>query len=196
VSTVIQDFDQALNDQYCGTPGVCGTGVTAITAEIPHHDYSDTGVTYIPEQKAALVTWGSAGCDQYFQVNATGTINLSGYQTIDLRVSRRNDTQLNSSTATNFSVILVTATGASYPLRLSKYTNLAGPVGGYMVVQDPGTGAYSWIEDYRPILQSVRIPLADFTGPNLNLSQVQAVKFVFNDTQTGAVYLANIRASH
>jgi len=53
-----------------------------------------------------------------------------------------------------------------------------------------------WVEDYRPILQSVRIPLTDFTGVNLDLTQVQAVKFVFNDTSTGIVYLANIRASH
>ncbi len=193
VTTVIQDFDQVLGNNYCSTPGVCGSGVTATTAEIPHHDYSDSGVIYNPEQKAALVSWGSSGCDQYFQVNAASPINLSGYQTLDFRTSRRNDSAVNSSTATSLSIRLVTATGVSNPLPLKKYTNLTGPVGGYALVQG---GSSMWVEDYRPILQSVRIPLTDFTGVNLDLTQVQAVKFVFNDTSTGIVYLANIRASH
>jgi hypothetical protein len=53
-----------------------------------------------------------------------------------------------------------------------------------------------WAADYRPILQSKRIPLTDFTGANVDLTQVQGIQFVFNDTQSGAVYVANIRASH
>jgi hypothetical protein len=192
VTTVIQDFDQqVLGNDYCGTPGVCGSAVTAITAEVPHHVYRD-----VTSQMAALVSWSSAGCDQYFQVNAASPINLSGYQTLDFRTSRRNDSVVNSSTATSLSISLVTATGVSNPLPLKKYTNLTGPVGGYAPVQDPVSGLWTWAEDYRPILQSVRIPLTDFTGVNLDLTRVQAVRFVFSDTPTGSVFLANIRASH
>jgi hypothetical protein len=73
---------------------------------------------------------------------------------------------------------------------LKNYTDLVGPVGGYSF--NPLTG--NWFEDYRPILQSVRIPLADFTG--VNLTQVQGIKLVFNDTSTGAVWVANVRATH
>src|SRR5206468_2953021 len=99
---------------------------------------------------------------------------------------------LNPTTRTSFSIRLVTATGVSNPVSLYKYTDLVGPVGGYALSQVSG----SWVEDYRPILQGVRIPLTDFTGANLDLTQVQGVRFVFNDTQTGEVHLANVRASH
>lgn len=65
----------------------------------------------------------------------------------------------------------------SDPVELCKYTDLKGPVGG------PG--------GLHPILQTVRIPLADFT--NTNLSQVRSVRFTFNKTQTGRIYVASIR---
>jgi len=190
VTKVLQDFDQALFNNYCATPNVCGPQVTATTDQIPHHNYSDVpGFPYSPAQQGALVTWTAGGCNQYFQINAGSTINLSGYQTLDLRISRQNS-MLNPATRTSFDVYLVTTTGLSVPVSLKNYTDLVGPVGGYTF--DFGNGI--WSEDYRPILQSVRIPLADFTG--VNLTQVQGIKLVFNDTSTGAVWVANVRATH
>ena len=44
-----------------------------------------------------------------------------------------------------------------------------------------------------PILMTARIPLAAFAGANL--SQVRAVRFVFDDTNADEIYIANIRAS-
>jgi hypothetical protein len=189
VTKVVQDFDQTLGNNYCSTPNVCGSQVTAITVQIPHHDYSDTVIPYSPRQQGALVTWTAGGCDKYFQINAAGSVNLSGYQTLDLRISRQDSPQ-NPATRTSFYIYLVTPTGLSPPVSLKNYTDLVGPVGGYAYDQ----GSNSWLADYRPILQSVRIPLADFTG--VNLSQVQGIKIVFNDTPTGAVYVANVRATY
>jgi hypothetical protein len=71
-------------------------------------------------------------------------------------------------------------------LYLNKYLQLTGPVG----IQDvlvTGDGLHS-------IRQTVRIPLTDFT--NASLSQVKALLFIFSDTPTGAIFLANIRLSN
>jgi hypothetical protein len=138
---------------------------------------------------AAFVTWGGASCGTYLQVNwqnpNTGD-NISGYQTLDFRISRADD-PLNSSTSTNFQIQLIAAngdsTGASVPLK--KYVSLTGPVG-IQDVSGPGDGLH-------PILQTVRVPLTDFA--NANLTQVRGVRFIFSDTTSGSVFIANLRLS-
>jgi Bacterial Ig domain len=128
---------------------------------------------------AALISWTSSGPERYFQSNwtAAGAGNdVSAYQTLDFRVSRRVD----SPASTNFTIQLVMANGSvSSAVPLCKYADLRGPVGG------PG--------GLHPILQTVRIPLTDFA--NANLSQVRGVRFVFNMTATGDISVANMRLS-
>lgn len=69
----------------------------------------------------------------------------------------------------------------SQALLLSSYTDLRGPVGGL-----GNAGLH-------PILQTARIPLSDFAGADL--TQVRGVRFSFDGTATGAIYLANVRLS-
>ncbi len=147
---------------------------------VPNHD---------PSLSAGLVTWDGASCGTILQTNwknpNTGD-NISGYQTLDFRVSRAND-PLNSSASTNFQIQLIAANGSptGAGVSLNKYISLTGPVG----TQDlaPGDGLH-------PILQTVRIPLTDFK--DANLTQVRGVRFIFSDTGSGAIYLANLRLSN
>ena len=113
--------------------------------------------------------------------------SISGYQTLDFRVSRQIDNTRNSSVSTNFQIQFIAADGSptGAALSLNKYLNLTGPVG----LDDGSADGF-----LHPILQTVRIPLSDFTGANL--SNVRGVRFVFSDTPKGAIYLANIRLSN
>jgi hypothetical protein len=116
--------------------------------------------------------------------------NVSGYQTLDFRVSRKNDA-LNDSNVTNFQIQLVGADGnpIGNSVSVNKYVQLTGPVGVDLLVP-PSTQ----ISMFHSILQTVRVPLTDFAGANL--SQIRGVRFIFSDSATGAIYLANIRFSN
>ena len=155
------------------------TNVTKFFSQVIYHDAT---------QNAAQVEWTTSGLDRYFQSNWTvaGVGNdIGAYQTLDFRVSRGFGT-LNLATPTNCTIQLVMADGSvSSAVSLCKYADLRGPVGGPVI---NGMGGL------HPILQTVRIPLTDFA--NANLSQVRGVRFVFNITPTGSIYLANLRLSH
>jgi len=167
VTTIFDDFNlSGSSNTYDIT-----TGVNASNSDVPRHDAN---------QRAAAISWTNSGNDRFFQSNwqptGVGT-DISQHQTLDFRISRVEDA-LNSANSTNLSIQLVMANGSlSDSVELCKYADLRGPVGG------PG--------GLHPILQTVRIPLADFT--NANLSQVRSIRFTFNKTQTGYIYVANIR---
>lgn len=156
--------------------------VSVIGGSVPHHD---------PGLRSARISWTSTGADRYFQAGWGGggaSADLTGFQTLDFRISRQHSPLLNGPLATNFSIQLVMQDDSvSGAVSFCKYHDkLRGPVGGYEI-----TPSNSFAADYRPILETVRIPLADFSG--VNLSQVKGVRFIFNGTQTGAIYLTNIR---
>lgn len=136
----------------------------------------------------------------FFQANwaAAGTgRDASGFDTLDFRISRqcgipddvncRRASLLNDSTGiTNFSIWLVLADGtlsdaAQLNDALAPSMDLTGPVGVFFA----GFGSV-----LHPILQTARILLSHF---GTDLSQVHGVQFAFDDTPTGAIYLANVR---
>lgn len=150
--------------------------------------------------RSAIINWRSPSPKRYFQAKAPGaSSNISSYQTLDFRISRRRNASdrltvdsLNSTDSTNFSIQLVMADGSvSTVVSLSKYLQLKGPVGTKDRVSEPDTGGPKG--ELHPILNTVRIPLSDFSGANL--AQVAGVRFIFNDTKTGAVFLSSIVAS-
>jgi hypothetical protein len=160
------------------------------TLNIPSPILGTIVPNHSPSLAAALVTWSVASCATYLQVNwkdpNTGD-NISGYQTLDFRISRADDPS-NPSNATNFQIQLIAAngnsTGASVPL--NKYISLTGPVG-IEDISAPGDGLH-------PILQTVRVPLTDFASANL--TQIRGVRLIFSDTTSGSVYIANLRLSN
>ncbi|MBA2704400.1 MAG: hypothetical protein H0U60_11165 [Blastocatellia bacterium] len=204
ITKVLFDFTATLppNSDYLFTaPAVAFNNA----ATIPEHDYvtnptpcfggSNPPPCPAPSPIAVALTvgrisWESADCANYFQANwkAPGTgESVTGYQTLDFRVSRQIDDIRNSSASTNFQIQFIAADGSptGAAVSLNKYMNLAGPVG----LDDGSPNGF-----LHPILQTVRIPLSDFSGANL--FNVRGVRFVFSDTPKGAIYLANIRLSN
>ncbi|WP_394823016.1 hypothetical protein [Pendulispora albinea] len=177
VTGAIEDFDKAVGTNTHGTPNDA-QGITITHGTVPNH---------ASVQKAGRISWQSASANTYFQTNWTAAgqgKDVSGYKTLDLRVSRQQST-LNPVDPTDFSIRLVAADGAfSEPVALRTYTDLRGPVGG----RSAGGTA-----NYHPILQTARIALADFRG--IDLTQIRGVRFVFDATATGAIHLANVRLS-
>ena len=176
VTTVFDDFPAAATNTY--TAG----GAQFTIGGVSQHDGS---------QRAAAVSWNNPGVNVFFQSAAAAPVDLSALRTLEFRVSRQcHDLACHNAGpgwhgTTNFSVQLVTGAGqASSRVQLQDYLSLTGPVGS--LTEFAGTLAH-------PILMTARIPLGAFAGANL--SQVRAVRFVFDDTNADEIYIANIRAS-
>jgi len=182
------DFtQQAVNTDLCaaGSGDDC-SGVTAAVTLVPEHD--DT-------LHAAAINWLSSGSNTYYQDNwatAGNGTDVSSFLNLDFRISRQlNQVASNPAGRTNFSIQLVLANGLSTPVSLCKYTDLRGPVGVFRCINNPGTGCTQYATFLHSILQTVRIPLADFGS--VDLTKVRGVRFSFNNTSSGSIYLTNIR---
>jgi hypothetical protein len=177
ITTVFEDFS--------GSTGTSESGFSIATDGLSQ--YIHGGVpNHSPVQRAALISWSDPG--GFLQTNwaadGSGT-DISGYKTLDLRVSRQFNLSLNGPilSVTNFSIQLVQGDGTlSNSAQLTNYTELTGPVGGTFMGQTR-----------HPILQTARIPLGDFGA--VDLTNVRGVQVTFDDTASGAIYLANIRLS-
>lgn len=136
-------------------------------------------------QKAAVVSWESPGPGVYFQPNWTSAgsgRDLSLYRTLEFRVDRA-DNSLNPPEGTNFSIAVGFDDGSlSSSVLLSSYASLVGPVGGA-------------IGGLHLVLQTVRIPLADFGLSPADQARVRGLRFTFDQTPTGILFLCNVRVS-
>jgi hypothetical protein len=152
--------------------------------------HSNVTVThgFLPEHAAALrggtLSWTNASSNTFFQVNFTPAqapgVSLSPYFTLDLRVERARDLQLNLSDTTDFTLQLVDANdGLSAPVRIAEYLDLRGPVG--------------WANGTHRMLQTARIPLANFAP--ITLESIRALRLTFDQTASGTIHVANIRAT-
>ncbi len=108
-------------------------------------------------------------CNRAFPVNAEGNIN--------------------------FSIALVQDNGQlTRAVPLGNYTKTHNPVGG----RSAFFSLFPPIEDFtvlaiHPLLQTVHIPLADFRVPQG--TSIRGVRFIFDQTPKGSIYLANVRFS-
>ena len=179
VSRLLEDFRRpAGHNSPSGHPNTA-SNVSVIHTSIPEH-------VRATDLRAAFIKWTSAGDAVYFEDHwaAPGAgIDLSPYQVLDIRFDRQKNDVLNVSPSTNFSIALVDADGTlSSPVDVANYVDLVGPVGGFNAI-----GAY-----LHSMLLSARIPLADFAP--VNLLSVRGVRLTFNRTETGAIYVSDIRA--
>ncbi len=175
---------------------------------IPNHDQA---------QRAASIAWSRGGADVYFQVNlaqsasagfdTTAISEFGAAKALEFRVARRvvipppnmdedgncslltpiKTDPLNKEAITSFSIQLEGTDGTiSGPVNIQDYmagANLAGPV-----------GMLTWVmPEIYPILQTVRVALSDFPGSDSILHKLRGVRFTFDRTASGAIYLANIR---
>lgn len=189
LTTVFEDFSNTINPDNCSsgsnscTVGGAPSVSNIITNIIPYHDES---------LNILRLGWTTAGNDKNLQINwrppGTG-VNISNHQTFDFRISRV-PFAANVKGATNLSIQLVMANGdLSNPVKLCNYAYVDGPVGGY----DPRYTSSGTIfdEKFRPVLQTVRVPITAFAGANL--SQIRGIKITFNESSVGNIYLANLR---
>lgn len=130
-------------------------------------------------RRAALISWQVASGDTFFQSNfannGTG-IDISNFQSFAFdaartaKMARRSDT-------TDFHIVLVDQSGqVSNPVAISRYQVLQGPVG-YLSAHT--------------IMESILIPLKDFQS--VDFTQIAAVRFVFDLSQSGELYISQIR---
>ena len=187
---------------YSDSPSPAVTAVFEDFAGVnPENILSNVAVTYgrianhDAVQRTARVSWNGPGADTFYQANWAGpgiSLSLSGFETIEFRVSRQcknpddllcQQSNLGFPADADFQIRLVDGAGnLTQAQPLSKYINLTGPVGGM-------TRFVSNL--YHPILQTVRIPLADFGSP----AALKGVRFVFDQTRRDDIFLANIRLS-
>ena len=181
---IIEDFGNSTGFSSSGAANDA-SNIQIVHGSVPEHDAS---------LQAGIIAWpvdaNVSGINTYFQTNLATPQDARSFVSLDFRVARQ-DSLLNTlGTSTNFSIQLVDSSGAySEPVELQTYTNLLGPVGvgGY---DDSGR---QMLYALHSILQTVRIPLADFAG--INLVAVQGVRLTFDRTTTGAIYVANVRWS-
>src|SRR5262249_23623603 len=148
---VFEDFTKPTGTSSYGFPNLA-SNININHGRVPEHD---------PSLRAGVISWSSAGQNTYFQTNwtAAGTgPDISGYTTLELRVSRQNS-GLNGTSPTDLSVHLMGVSGTTGALKLSRYIdpNFAGQSGHQSLLQGP-VGIQG---ELHSILQTVRIPLAD-----------------------------------
>jgi hypothetical protein len=184
---------------YTDSPSATLTTVFDDFPIVPTNSYSISDITFAlggisnhsSRQRVAQITWNGAGPATFFQSTRSADLDASGFATLDFRISRqcgdplctKPDSGFNAET--NFSVRLVDGNGdISSPAPLKNYVSLTGPVGG--LVTFVGSSPH-------PILQTVRVPLSEFSG--VDLSKLRGIRFVFDDTRRDEIFIGNIRLS-
>lgn len=173
---VVDDFNLATGISSNNVPNL-RSKIGLVNGKVPDHDPN------LP-QRAASITWGAPGPDVYFQANLTAATDtgkdISSYVALDFRVSRQNDFLRNLGASTDFSIRLVGANGLmTRGVRADAYAQLDGPSGGF--------------GGMHPLMKTIRIPLLDFSNLSLIERQVRGVRFTFDQSASGAIYLANVR---
>lgn len=124
-------------------------------------------------QRAAKISWNKHDINTFFEAIWAGAAqgrDIHDFATLDFRVGRT----AYSTSPTNFKIMLEDANGLfSKEVFVKDYANINGP------------------GNDNPILMTVRIPLTAFQG--VALTNIHGVRFVFDQSHTGSIYLANIR---
>ncbi len=171
VTMVFEQFDQPTGTGTYGIPTTASGIIGYQHTDVPEHDFS---------QRAATISWDGGGPDTFFQASWTDPgvgQDLSGFKTLDFRAERQVSPLNPPDSPTDFSVALVRSDETlSQAVRVSPRTDLRGPVGGPF-------------GNFHVMLQTVRIPLDAFGGDQ---TSVRGARFTFDQTTTGAIYLANV----
>ncbi|HEX5751741.1 MAG TPA: hypothetical protein VFZ09_36315 [Archangium sp.] len=169
-------------EDFLGPTGMGSSGVPNDASHIsiehgplPEHD---------PRLHGARISWTSAGRSTWFQANFAPPgegLSLEHYATLDFRIDRAPSGLNSFLEPTHFSVQLVDAKGhLSEPLDIADFVDLRGPVGGPF-------------GDFHSMLQTARLPLQAFRTDGLE--EIRGVRFTFDQTPSGELFLANLRAS-
>jgi hypothetical protein len=121
----------------------------------------------------------SASTASYTNDIPPGYRDLTGYQMLQFRAGLNfEDTRSLPGRSLNFSVVLTDGTGASADVQVAAFsTALFYPPGEVGPVP-------------RVVLQTIRLPLAAFTG--IDRRDVRSIRFRFNQTSSGAILLSDL----
>ena len=164
VSLVLEDFTDPST--------LTASGLDSLTlGSVAEHD---------GRRRAALLSWISGDPSVFLESDwASGPVDLSGYSIFEFDVER-NNSPLNPPDPTNFHVQLVGADGSlSDPVSAADYAVIDGPQGSARVAA-------------HTMLQTARIPIEQLTS--IDLTQVAGVRFTFDDTQSGQIFLSTVSA--
>jgi len=127
-------------------------------------------------QRVAAISWHTPSQETFFEAIWAGVRqgrDIHDFATLDFRIGRISQ-ESNPDSATDFGLVLTDASGQiSNDVHVSEYSNINGP------------------GNDNPVLKTVRIPLSAFQG--VDLTHVHSVRFIFDKSKSGALYLANIR---
>jgi hypothetical protein len=204
VTLSLEDFDGPAGTSQFGIPNDTSNVIVENVGVIEHgipFTARDAHLNRIPLPaflRAGRITWQRAGGDVFFQINFTNPgdgLFLSNNATLDFRVDRETPTRApnaNPEGATNFHVQLVGGDGSlSEAVAASNFIELVAPFG--TPDADLTFISPSFPDGYHLNMQTARIPIHAF-GPQ-NLNQVRGIRFTFDDTARGKIYVANLRAS-
>jgi hypothetical protein len=166
---VFEDFDQETGINTSGNQNVMGQ------INLKHKNLISETV-----QRVADLSWDGKGQATFFEAVWAGPSlgkDINGYATLDFRIARKLSSPLNPDPITDFGIQFEDANG--------HFSNEV-PVSNFVAINGPGND--------NPVLKTVRIPLSVFSG--IDTAKVHGVRFNFNKTNTGAIYLANIRLNH
>ena len=202
VTQSLEDFEQPAGTSQFGIPNdvsnvtVEHVGVVEHGAPFSTRDAHFKRVPLPAFLHAGRIRWTHAGSDVFFQINFAapgGGIDLSGNHTLDFRVDRESPkrTALNPAGPTNFHVQLVSDDGTlSAPVAISDFINLVGPFG---TPDADFTPPATLPDGYHINSPTVRIPIGAFDADDLR--HTRGIRLTFDDTASGMIYVANVRAS-
>ncbi len=196
---VFEDFSQATGLNSHSTmampvPNFRGGATVSVAHSFGVVDLND------PTQRVARIQWNNQNNARlgppFFQDNWTtggAGMDVHGQATLDFRIARTINQNVNPGKSTDFSIVLAGPGAGVFtgPVKLSDalaqgIAQLTGPIGEQL--SDSKV-------TFHPYMQTVRIRLSAF--PNLARVQrnLQGVRFIFDQTKTGAIFLANITLS-
>lgn len=172
------------------TNSLGGTNTFSSLALFDDQNLTDFNDHFYNTSEGLLVHWDDTGDELLLEFNPQ---NLNTYERLEFRVTQRPGSALNTlNTFKDFRVRLRDAASNTAVVPITTY------LGGVPYPDSSGSlSAVYWDYQYKAIMRSYRIPLADFTG--VNLAAVREVAFLFDRPNqagfvnaTGAVAMDDI----
>ncbi len=172
-------------DNFDRTTGTSSANVANNSAGLTTYSHGSAGFSHASQQRAATVSWGTAGAGKFLQTNASQPgvpINRSGFLALEFRVALQCSGSLCSASPSStgdvdFSIALADADGTlSTPVTLKSFAVVRRPVGSFST---------------NVLMQTVRIPLSRFAGADV--TQFRGVRFTFDRTSSRSILLGNVR---
>jgi hypothetical protein len=181
-SPTVQTSQYFVVDDFENATGISSKGVANQSAGLTTYVHGNAGSSHDATQRAANVAWSSpAGFLQLNDTTSAG-IDVSPFRALEFRVGIQCFQPLCSAAPdptgdVDFSISIANADGSqSSALTLKSLAVVRRPVGSFSA---------------NVIMQTVRVPLTQFTGAQL--ASFKGVRFTFNRTSSSRIYLANVR---